>query len=139
MGRLLRLTTSLLGVVFLVLIANSVRVMIGSGSLLANQGNGADRKSFQFAVFLPAADNAFSNGIKAGAQQAADAMHCAVIFHSLAPESLSFEMASYTGVNGVAVFSYDTSSGMARNLEKGSRSRGATTRSSRTIWCRNRC
>ncbi|HUZ17697.1 MAG TPA: substrate-binding domain-containing protein [Spirochaetia bacterium] len=118
MDKLLKLATPLLGVVFFVLLFISIRLMISNRLLLSAQESEADKKSYQYAFFLPASDNAFFSNLKRGALDAAKELDCAVIFHSLAPESLSFDMASYTGVNGVAVFSYEKSDRMAGGLEK---------------------
>ncbi len=119
MNKLLRLVTSLLGVVFLMLVVMSVRTMGGNRHSTTEATNEARSISYQYAFFLPASDNPYFAGLKAGALEAAEVMNCAVIFHSLTPEnSLSLEMASYTGVNGVAVFSYDKNDDTVRNLEK---------------------
>ena len=118
MDRILKFSTPLLGAVFFVLLALSARLMINGRSMLSDQSAESDWKSYEYAFFLPASENSFFSGIRAGAQEAARELDCAVIFHSLAPESLSFEMASYTGVNGVAVFSYETNSETVGNLEK---------------------
>jgi len=118
MERLLRLATPLLGVIVLVLLFFSLRLMVTNRFSVSAQENAVDTKSFQYAFFLPGSDNAFFDGLKQGAFEAAKEMDCAVIFHSLTSGSLSFEMASYSGANGVAVFSYGNDGTMVSNLEK---------------------
>ena len=118
MDKILKLVTPLLGLVFLVLVFISVRLMISNRLLLSSQNGQADKLSYQYAFFLPESDNAFFASLEAGALDAAKALDCAVIFHTLAPDSLSLAMASYTGVNGVAVFSYEKTEAMVANLEK---------------------
>lgn len=118
MNRVLRFSTVVLGAVFLLLLFVSIRTMVINGVLLSEPNGAFDKKSFQYAFFLPSSDNSFLTGIKSGALEAAQAMNCAVIFHTLSPNSLSFEMAAYTGVNGVAVFSYEKNDRMAANLAK---------------------
>ncbi|HUZ18391.1 MAG TPA: substrate-binding domain-containing protein [Spirochaetia bacterium] len=118
MDKVLKVATPLLGVVFLVLLFVSVRFMISNRLLLSAEDCSSDKKSYQYAFFLPASDNAFFASLKAGAMEAAKEMDCAVIFHSLAPDSLSFDMASYTGVNGIAIFSYEKNDRMVTNLDK---------------------
>lgn len=116
--RFLKLATPVLGAVFLVLLFISARLMFGNRFLPSEQPNERGDKSYQFAFFLPTSNNAFFAGIEEGALQAAKDMECAVIFHTLAPEDLSFEMAPYAGSNGVAVFSYEKSERMLRGLER---------------------
>ncbi|WP_455383532.1 sugar ABC transporter substrate-binding protein [Salinispira pacifica] len=118
MDRLLRLATVLLGVIFVVLLAMSLRLMTGNRSLPSEKGDGQDSKSYQFAFFLPDSDNSFFDSLREGALNAARTLDCALIFHPLGPDSLSFEMASYTGVNGVAVFSYEKNARMVESLQK---------------------
>lgn len=116
--RVLKLVTPVLGAIFLVLLFVSARLMFGNRFWSAEEPTEAENRSYQFAFFLPASSNAFFAGIKEGALQAARATDCAVIFHSLAPDDLSFEMAPYAGSNGVAVFSYDKSERMVHGLER---------------------
>ena len=50
--------------------------------------------------------------------EAARTLDCAVIFHTLTSESLSFDMASYAGANGIALFSYENDRRMVGSLAK---------------------
>jgi len=118
MDRLLRLVTLLLGAIFLVLLFISVRLMIEDPFLPSDDNSAIPGKSFQYSFFLPASDNSFFQSVRDGALQAARELDCAVIFHSLSPDNLSFEMASYSGTNGVAVFSYQKNQATVANLEK---------------------
>lgn len=118
MDRLLKIATLLLGVIFLVLLFFSLRLMPTNRSLLSQGRSSGEQKSYQYAFFLPDSKNAFFSGIRRGALDAARDLDCAVIFHSLSPDSLSFEMASYSGANGVAVFSYEANARMTENLSK---------------------
>jgi ribose transport system substrate-binding protein len=118
MNKTLKLATPLLGVVFLVLMVVSVRMMLSNRFMETDQVKLADRKEHQYAFFLPESESSFFASLKAGALEAAKALDCAVIFHTLSPDSLSFEMASYTGVNGVAVFSYEKSERTMKSLGK---------------------
>ncbi len=125
MGKFLRLVTPLLGVVFIALLIISARTM-GANRFSASAKATETPEiaevsgiSYQYAFFLPVSDNPYFAGLKAGALKAAQDLRCAVIFHSLTPEdSLSLEMASYAGANGVAVFSYEKNDAMTTNLEK---------------------
>ena len=118
MDRLLKIATPVLGVIFVVLLFFSLRLMLTNRSLLRQGGGDGEPKSYQYTFFLPDSKNAFFSGIRKGALQAASDLDCAVIFHPLSADSLSFEMASYSGANGVAVFSYDANARMVENLSK---------------------
>jgi len=118
MNKLFRLVTPLLGLLFLTLLVISVRTMVSDPLMLSGRTATLDRKSSQYAFFLPASDNAFFGKLKQGAMEAARTLDCAVIFHTLTSESLSFDMASYAGANGIALFSYENDRRMVGSLAK---------------------
>lgn len=115
---MLRFVTPLLGLIFLALVVVCVQTMVGDRLLMSGHAEESATKSYQYTFFLPAADNSYFRSLKAGALEAAKDMDCAVIFHSLAPDSLSFEMAAYSGANGVALFSYQKDAATVENIER---------------------
>ena len=119
MGRLLKFLTPFLGMVFIIFFIISVRLLILNPILLT--GNKADNlskaKSYHYAFFLPSSDYAFFNNLRSGALDASDAMDCAVSFNSIDKDSLSFEMASFSGIDGMAVFVYDNSEKVLAELQ----------------------
>lgn len=115
---LLKFLTPLLGVLFLVLLFISLRTMSDSRVAVSGRTKSAEKLSYQYAFFLPESDNSYFSSLKAGATAAAKELNCAVIFHTLTPNSLSLEMASYGGSNGVAVFSYEKDDATVRSLTR---------------------
>ncbi|MBN2511136.1 MAG: substrate-binding domain-containing protein [Spirochaetales bacterium] len=123
MGKYLKFLTLFLGLVFIGFFIVSVRLLILNPLLLSadQPGDPSRAKSFHYAFFMPSSDYSFFNSLKAGALDASDAMDCAVNFNSINEDMLSFEMASFSGIDGIAVFVYDNSPAVLSELEEISR------------------
>jgi ribose transport system substrate-binding protein len=74
--------------------------------------------SYHFSLYLPDNRNSFFTGIIEGAERAARELHAAISIHSIDPAKNEFEMASYTGVDGVIVCPYLDDGLARRQLEK---------------------
>lgn len=118
MDKLPRILTPILAAVFVAVVALSVQTMAASRSSAAAPVRDTSSRAFEYAFFLPSTDNSYFASLRAGALEAAKELNCAVIFHDLSADPLSFEMASYAGTNGVALFSYEKSDAMVSGLER---------------------
>ncbi|MDR0402248.1 MAG: substrate-binding domain-containing protein [Treponema sp.] len=68
--------------------------------------DGREPLNYHFSLYLPDNRNSFFTGIIRGAERAAAELNAAVSVHSIDPAKNEFEMASYTGVDGVIVCPY---------------------------------
>ena len=73
-------------------------------------------KTRQYAFYLPMADYTFFSRLKQGALEASRDMDCAISFHSIDIDPLSFKMAIDSGVDGVAVYLYKKDEEMIEEL-----------------------
>jgi ribose transport system substrate-binding protein len=74
--------------------------------------------NYHFTLYLPDNRNSFFTGIIEGAERAASELSAAISVHSIDPAKNEFEMASYTGVDGVIVCPYLDDGLARRQLEK---------------------
>jgi ribose transport system substrate-binding protein len=74
--------------------------------------------NYHFSLYLPDNRNSFFTGIIEGAERAAAEFNAAISVHSIDPAKSEFEMASYTGVDGVIVCPYLDDALARRQLEK---------------------
>lgn len=61
---------------------------------------------YHYAFFLPAADHSFFSKVREGAVKAAKSMDCAITFHSIDSDPISFEMARFSGFDGFGLYLY---------------------------------
>ncbi|MDR0587305.1 MAG: substrate-binding domain-containing protein [Treponema sp.] len=87
-------------------------------SLNVTSLDGRETLNYHFSLYLPDNRNSFFTGIIEGAERAASELHAAISIHSIDPAKNEFEMASYTGVDGVIVCPYLDDSLARRQLEK---------------------
>ncbi len=73
---------------------------------------------FHYAFFLPAADHSFFSKVKDGAIDAASSMDCAITFHSIDSNPISFEMARLSGFDGFGVYLYEKDDLKLQYMEK---------------------
>ena len=59
---------------------------------------------YHFAVFLPDNSYSFFNQLKKGITAASNRENCAISFHSVQEDDLDFQMAEFSGVDGVIVY-----------------------------------
>ncbi len=62
---------------------------------------------FHYAFFLPAEDSSFFSRLREGALDAASTRDCSISFHSIDSDPLSFEMARYSGFDGLGLYLYE--------------------------------
>ncbi|HOV62576.1 MAG TPA: substrate-binding domain-containing protein [Spirochaetia bacterium] len=106
MNKFLKILTLSTGIVFLALLINVIR-MLFIAELPRENNQPTSERAFHYAFFMPPIDHTFLDEFKAGAIEASEAMNCAITFHPITDDLLSFEMASYTGINGIAAFIYE--------------------------------
>lgn len=118
MNRIFGILTPLFGIVFLAFLLISIRTLsVNRFSSTEKETNMPERIN-HYAFFLPTVDNAFYTVLKTAALREADEYDCAITFYSTTSEELSFEMVQYSGINGVAVFLYDTDKSKIATLSK---------------------
>lgn len=74
--------------------------------------------TYHFSLYLPDTQNSFFDAIVAGARNAAVEVDAVLSLHSIDPSRGEFEMAAYTGVDGVVVCPYLDDKTARRQLEK---------------------
>ena len=109
----------MLGVIFFLLISFTINTLVtnpfrAAGNVPETQ---KEAKAHHYTFFLPSSDYSFFNNLKQGALDASEAMDCAVLFTSINDDPVSFDMASYTGIDGAAVFMYDKNDDMIGRLQ----------------------
>ncbi|MDR1506798.1 MAG: substrate-binding domain-containing protein [Treponema sp.] len=80
--------------------------------------DGRETLDSHFSLYLPDNRNSFFTGIIEGAERAASELDTAISIHSIDPAKNEFEMAPYTGVDGVIVCPYLDDTLARRQLEK---------------------
>lgn len=63
-----------------------------------------NEKSFHYSFFLPGSNYTLFNKIKEGAEDAANNMNCAISFHAIDSDPLSFALLASTGVDGISLY-----------------------------------
>ena len=66
-----------------------------------------EEKKFHYAFFLPAEDYSFFSKLRDGAIDAASSMDCAITFHPIDSDPLSFKMARFSGFDGFGLYLYE--------------------------------
>ena len=92
--------------------------MIRSPFFSQDTGNQSEERTHHYAFFLPASDYSFFRKLKAGAQSATDSMDCSITFHAIDSDPLSFEMVSFSGVDGIGIYPYKKDNKTIENLSK---------------------
>lgn len=81
--------------------------MVQSPFISRNGSLAAEEMKFHYAFFLPAEDNSFFSRLREGAIDAASSRDCAISFHPIDSDPLSFEMARYSGFDGFGLYLYE--------------------------------
>jgi len=81
--------------------------MVKSPFLSENSADTSVEMKYHYAFFLPAEDHSFFTRLKEGALDAAASMDCAITFHPIDSDSLSFEMAGFSGFDGLGLYLYE--------------------------------
>ncbi len=81
--------------------------MIRTPFLSKSADQTAKKVRYQYAFFLPAADHSFFSKVKEGAIDAGKSLDCAITFHSIDSDPVSFEMAALSGFDGLGLYLYD--------------------------------
>ena len=104
MKRLLIISLFVFGILSLLTLSFSISLMLGLG--LREPLTDSEIPRYHFSVYLPDADNSFFASIKKGMEKGAAEYHVALSYHSITPEKLELQYASYTGVDGIIVCPY---------------------------------
>ena len=107
MNKILKILAFVFGLAFLALLFLSVRLMVQSPFLSNNKTDAPEEMKFHYAFFLPAEDSSFFTRLREGAIDAASSRDCAISFHSIDSDPLSFEMARYSGFDGFGLYLYE--------------------------------
>jgi len=81
--------------------------MIQAPFLSGKADDTAKEVKYHYAFFLPAADHSFFSKVKEGAIDAGKSLDCAITFHSIDSDPVSFEMAHLSGFDGLGLYLYD--------------------------------
>ncbi len=81
--------------------------MVQSPFLSKKGRDTAEEMKLHYAFFLPAEDHSFFSKLRDGAVDAAGSMDCAITFHPIDSDPLSFEMARYSGFDGFGLYLYE--------------------------------
>ncbi len=81
--------------------------MLQSPFLSEESTESTEELKFHYAFFLPAEDNSFFSRLREGAIAAASSIDCAVTFHPIDSNPLSFEMARFSGFDGFGLYLYE--------------------------------
>ncbi len=92
--------------------------MVVSSPFIARQETAESANTRYYSIFLPGSDSSFFKQVKDGARDTANRIKCSISFHSIDSDPLSFEMASYSGVDGVAVYLYKDDDVLVNSLLK---------------------
>ena len=107
MNKIIKVLALIFGVSFIVLLFFSVRLLLQSPFVSDNKTNAADEMMYHYAFFIPAENSSFFTSLKEGAVDAASTRDCAISFHSIDSDPLSFEMAKYSGFDGFGLYLYE--------------------------------
>ncbi len=107
MNKALKYLAFFFGAAFLIFLFLSIRLMVQSPFLSKKSTDAADEMKFHYAFFLPAEDHSFFSRLREGAIDAASSMDCAITFHPIDSDPLSFEMARFSGFDGFGLYLYE--------------------------------
>lgn len=82
-------------------------MMIQSPFFSRKSVDSTDEMKFHYAFFLPAEGHSFFSKLRDGAIDAASSMDCAITFHPIDSDPLSFEMARFSGFDGFGLYLYE--------------------------------
>ena len=120
-NKMWKILLSLFGVLFAVLLFLAARVLIDMSVSAGGEGDSGNPRKNHYAFYLPGSDTSFFTKLKEGAIDATKAMDCAVSFHATDEEPEAFEMAPYSGVDGIAVYLFREDQQMRDDLHRISR------------------
>lgn len=92
--------------------------MLKSKFFFRSDSEDIEEKSFHYAFFLPASNYSFFTRLKEGAINASDTMDCAITFHEIDADPMSFEMVTLSGVDGIGIYPYSKDNKIIETLEK---------------------
>lgn len=118
MNKFLKFLTFFFGTIFFIFLFLSIRMMIQTQFLPVQNMDKTEGWEFHYAFFLPTADQSFFNMLREGALDAAKTMDCAISFHSIDSDSPSFEMARFSGVDGIGLYLYEKDNRQLDNIAK---------------------
>lgn len=104
MNRLLRILAGLFGIVFIVTLVMSVSSIVSLFRTPLHSSGDEPGLEYHFAVFLPDTSSQFFAQVAEGAREAALAERAALSFHPIGEGEADFELARFTGVDGVIVY-----------------------------------
>ena len=107
MNKLLKYSAFVFGAAFLVFLFLSIKLMVQSPFLPGKSNDFLEELKFHYAFFLPAKDHSFFSKLREGAIDAASSMNCAITFHPIDSDPLSFKMARFSGVDGFGLYLYE--------------------------------
>ncbi len=107
MNNFLKFLSFFFGAVFSIFLFLSISLMIRNPFISGNNNEGASVKKYNYAFFLPKADASFIRSLRQGAADAAKSLDCAVSFHPIDSDPLSFEMACFSGFDGFGLYLYE--------------------------------
>lgn len=107
MNNVIKILAIFFGIAFFALFFLSLRLMVQSPFLSENSTDAAEEMNYHYAFFLPAEDSSFFSRLREGATDAASSTECAVSFHPVISDPLSFEMARYSGFDGFGFYLYE--------------------------------
>jgi len=81
--------------------------MVKTPFLSKESADEVEEVKFHYAFFLPAEDSSFFSRLREGAKDAASSRDCSISFHSIDSDPLSFEMAKYSGFDGIGLYLYE--------------------------------
>ncbi len=106
-NKFIKILTLVFGVSFIILLFFSIRLLLQSPFFSDDSSNAAEEVKYHYAFFLPAETSSYFSSLKEGAVAAAVTRNCAVSFHSIDTDPLSFEMAKYSGFDGFGLYLYE--------------------------------
>ena len=90
--------------------------MLRSPFFFREDSDDREEKAYHYAFFLPASDYSFFNQLKEGALSASMSMDCAITFHEIDADPMSFEMVPSSGVDGIGIYPYIKNEKIIKNL-----------------------
>lgn len=106
MNKILKILTFIFGAAFLFFLFLSLQTMVKTPFFSKKDADTKKELKYHYAFFLPAADHSFFSKVREGAVKAAKSMDCAITFHSIDSDPISFEMARFSGFDGFGLYLY---------------------------------
>jgi len=105
-NKILKILTFIFGAAFLFFLFLSLQTMVKTPFFSKKDADTKKELKYHYAFFLPAADHSFFSKVREGAVEAAKSMDCAITFHSIDSDPISFEMARFSGFDGFGLYLY---------------------------------